>query len=96
MNTLSITDIYMGVLNSLTDEDKIDLASKLLASIKKKVHPRVSDKADPFFGLSDAWDDGRAPEEIAEDFADGLCVPLFHAVFLSKTVTVPDSTLNSA
>ena len=67
MNTLSITDIYMGVLNSLTDEDKIDLASKLLASIKKKVHPRISDKADPFFGLSDAWDDGRAPEEIAED-----------------------------
>ena len=67
MNTLSITDIYMGVLNSLTDEDKIDLASKLLASIKKKVRPRVSDKADPFSGLSDAWDDGRAPEEIAED-----------------------------
>lgn len=44
VGTRSITDIYMSVLTSLSDDDKLDLISKLSASMRnekatKRVRP---------------------------------------------------------
>lgn len=66
--SINLADIYMNVLVSLPDNEKIDLASKLLASIKK-FSPSTSEKTmdDPFVGFSDSWNEEGTPKQIAED-----------------------------
>lgn len=61
---LTLTDSYWEILKSLSDEVKLRLVSKLIASVTDKTCAETShtDKMlDKFFG---AWDDGRSAEEI--------------------------------
>lgn len=60
----------MNVLVSLPDDEKIDLASKLLASIKK-MRPSTSGAItsdDPFAGFSDTWNSEGHLDQIADAF----------------------------
>ena len=52
--TVSITDIYMNALSSLSDKEKLDLISKLT-----NIHV--------FDCFHTDWGGDRTPEEIAED-----------------------------
>lgn len=65
--TVSITDIYMNALSSLSDKEKLDLISKLTNSIiKKKKKKKVKD-IHVFDCFHTDWGGDRTPEEIAED-----------------------------
>ena len=56
----------MEALSSLSSNQKVDLATRLLNSAreKMKLHTVV---ADPFANFSNAWDDGVSPEETDAD-----------------------------
>lgn len=51
---ISITDMYMSVLSSLTADEKLDLISKLSESLRK-TKKKVA--ADPFACYKGDWDD---------------------------------------
>lgn len=65
-NSISISDIYMSNLKALSDSEKVDLATKLLNSLKGTVSSLVKTK-DPFEGLNGSWDDGRSVEEVENE-----------------------------
>jgi len=65
-SAINISDIYMSCLNSLSDSEKIDLATKLLNSLKGTVSS-LTKSNDPFSGLNGSWEDGRSTEEVEED-----------------------------
>ena len=53
---ISITDMYMSVLSSLTADEKLDLIRKLSESLRKtKKEKKVA--ADPFACYKGDWDD---------------------------------------
>lgn len=53
---ISITDMYMSVLSSLTADEKLDLISKLSESLRKtKKEKKIA--ADPFACYKGDWDD---------------------------------------
>ena len=53
---ISITDMYMSVLSSLTADEKLDLISKLSETLRKtKKEKKVA--ADPFACYKGDWDD---------------------------------------
>lgn len=62
--TLNITDIYMNRLFSLTDSEKMELATKLLNSIRlNKAKTKKDTPVDLLDTLTGAWDDGTTLEE---------------------------------
>lgn len=63
---INISDVYMSSLNALSDSEKIDLATKLLNSLKGTISSFVKSE-DPFAGLNGSWEDGRSVEEVEED-----------------------------
>jgi len=65
-SVVNISDVYMSSLNTLSDSEKIDLATKLLNSLKGTVSSLVRSN-DPFSGLNGSWEDGRSVEEVEED-----------------------------
>ena len=66
MTNLSITDMYMGVLSSLTKDEKLDLITKLSESMKTK---RTSSKniKEIFSRFNEDWGGNKSPEDIADD-----------------------------
>ena len=64
MTNLSITDMYMGVLSSLTKDEKLDLIAKLSESMKTK---RASSKnvKEIFSRFNEDWGGDKTPEDIA-------------------------------
>ena len=64
MNAIAnhITDWYLRMLYPLSDETKLDLISKLTASMSHKRNKVVADE-NFFDELTGAWDDGVSPEE---------------------------------
>lgn len=68
MGTLNITDIYMNALSLLSDEEKLDLISKLTNSMMRK-HKRKA----PAGGMAvfdcfhKDWGGDKSPENIAEN-----------------------------
>ena len=48
IKNLSITDMYMSVLISLSVDEKLDLISKLTDSIRNNKQTKVLESADPF------------------------------------------------
>lgn len=65
--TISITDIYMDALSSLSDKEKLDLISKLTNSIiKTKKKSKVKD-IHAFDCFHKDWGGDGTPEEIADD-----------------------------
>ncbi len=64
--TFSITDMYMGMLSSLSNDAKLDLIGKLTASMRKKNKPAAC-TSDVFACFHEDWGGERSPEEIADD-----------------------------
>ncbi len=70
VGTLDINNAYMEMLGSLSNEDELDLISKLVKSMKKAV-TKPSEPADTFAGFSSDWGDGMTTEEYAEMLRKG-------------------------
>lgn len=56
ITNLSVTDMYMSVLSSLSIDDKLDLIAKLTDSIRNKKEAKTADE-DLFAGFSGDWND---------------------------------------
>ena len=67
VGTLNVSDVYMDMLGTLPGEDKLDLISKLVKSMKKAVTPKVETK-DIFARFSTDW----GGDMSTEDYADML------------------------
>ena len=61
ITNLSITDMYMSVLSSLSIDEKLDLIAKLSNSIRNKKEEKVIE-SDPFACFSGDWSDISAEE----------------------------------
>lgn len=66
ITNLSITDMYMGVLSSLTNDEKLDLIAKLSDSMREKKDSNRNIK-EIFASFNEDWGGNGTPEEIAED-----------------------------
>ncbi len=67
MSTISITDMYMGALSSLSDEEKLDLITKLTRSILDKKKKTKTKGLEVFDCFHKDWGGEGEPEEIAEE-----------------------------
>ena len=66
ITNLSVTDMYMSMLSSLSNDEKLDLITKLSESMrKKKTNPERTKEL--FSRFNEDWGGNRTPEEIAED-----------------------------
>ena len=65
IGSLKVSDIYMDMLKSLPNEDKLDIISKLVKSMKKVVKPNTKSK-DMFAGFSSDWGGEMSTEEYAD------------------------------
>lgn len=65
VGAFNINNAYMDMLATLPNEDKLDLISKLVKSIKTAVTPAQKDK-DMFAGFSGDWGEGMTSEEYAD------------------------------
>ena len=66
ITNLSITDMYMGVLSSLTNDEKLDLIAKLSDYMREKKDSNRNIK-EIFASFNEDWGGNGTPEEIAED-----------------------------
>ncbi len=67
IGTLRVSDTYMDMLGTLPNEDKLDLISQLVKSMKKAVAPTKEPK-DVFARFSGNW----GGDMTTEDYADML------------------------
>ena len=66
INNLSVTDMYMSMLSSLSNDEKLDLITKLSESMKKK--KRTPKKTKELFNrFNEDWGGNKTPEDIADD-----------------------------
>lgn len=66
INNLSLTDMYMSMLSSLSDDEKLDLITKLSESMRKKrTNPKRTKEL--FRQFNEDWGGDQTPDEIAED-----------------------------
>jgi len=65
IGTLRTSDVYMDILGTLSNEDKLDLISKLLKSMKKAVKTKRETK-DIFARFSNDWGGDMTTEEYAD------------------------------
>ena len=66
ITNLSVTDMYMSMLSSLSNDEKLDLITKLSESMRKnKTNPKRTKEL--FSRFNEDWGGNRTPEEIAED-----------------------------
>ena len=69
ITNLSVTDMYMSMLSSLSNDEKLDLITKLSESMRKnKSNPKRTKEL--FSRFNEDWGGNRTPEEIAEDLRD--------------------------
>ena len=67
LGSIRVTDVYMDMLGTLPNEDKLDLISKLVKSMKKAVIVKKKPK-DIFARFSSNW----GGDMTTEDYADML------------------------
>ncbi len=65
VGSININDVYMDILNKLSNEDKLDLISRLVKSMKRNVSTKVVRK-DVFAGFSTDGGDDIPTEDYAE------------------------------
>lgn len=66
ITNLSVTDMYISMLSSLSNDEKLDLITKLSESMRKnKSNPKRTKEL--FSRFNEDWGGNRTPEEIAED-----------------------------
>lgn len=63
---LSVTDMYMSILSSLSNDEKLDLITKLSESMRKKKTDSRRTK-ELFSQFNEDWGGNQTPKEIAED-----------------------------
>lgn len=71
--SISITDMYMSVLSSLSVDEKLDLIAKLTNSIRDtyaKTGRKVEAEDDPFACYKGDWGKGMSAEEYANDLRE--------------------------
>lgn len=73
MSTISITDMYMDALASLSDEEKLDLITKLTRSILEKKKKTKSKGMKVFECFHKDWGGEGKLEEIAEGLRNSRC-----------------------
>lgn len=68
IRTGCITDVYMSVLTSLSNDEKLDLIAKLSDSMRrKKTVSRKKKGLEIFDCFHEDWGGDASPEQIAED-----------------------------
>ena len=65
VGTINVNDAYLEMLGTLPDEDKLDLISKLLKSMKKAVSVKKTPK-DVFARFSSDWGGNMTTEDYAD------------------------------
>jgi hypothetical protein len=65
VGTLRVSDVYMDILGTLPNEDKLDLISRLVQSMKKAVTVKKEQK-DIFARFSNDWGGNMTTEEYAD------------------------------
>ena len=65
IGTLRTSDVYMDILDTLPNEDKLDLISKLVKSMKKAVTVKKKPE-DIFARFSNDWGGDMATEDYAD------------------------------
>ena len=65
IGTINVNDVYMDLLGSLPNEDKIDLITRLVKSMKKTVSAKKEPK-DIFACFSSDWDGDMSTEDYAD------------------------------
>ena len=65
VGTLRVSDVYMDILSTLPNEDKLDLISRLVQSMKKAVTVKKEQK-DIFARFSNDWGGNMTTEEYAD------------------------------
>ena len=65
VGTLRVSDVYMDMLGTLPNEDKLDLISRLVQSMKKAVTVKKEQK-DIFASCSNDWGGDMTTEEYAD------------------------------
>ena len=65
IGTVNVNDVYMDMLGTLPNEDKLDLISKLVKSMKKAVAITKEPK-DVFARFSGDWGEGMTTEEYSD------------------------------
>ena len=65
IGTFNINNAYMDMLSTLPNEDKLDLISKLIKSMKGAVATKEKSK-DIFAKFSSDWGEGMSTEEYAD------------------------------
>lgn len=63
--TINMSDAYMDMLSTLPNEDKLDLISKLINSMKHAVSKKIKTK-DVFANFSSDWGGNMTTEEYAD------------------------------
>ena len=66
INNLSITDMYMSVLISLSVDEKLDLISKLTDSIRNNKRTETIESVDPFVCYKGDWGHELSSQEYAD------------------------------
>lgn len=66
-NTINITDMYMSVLSSLSNDDKLDLIAKLTDSMRRKRTKTAQRSTDIFSCFHEDWGGEGTPEKISEE-----------------------------
>ena len=65
VGSFNINSAYMEMLTTLSNEDKIDLVSRLVKSMKTAIAPKAKAK-DVFAGFSSDWGEGMTTEEYSD------------------------------
>ena len=68
VGNISITDMYMSVLSSLSVDEKLDLIAKLTNSIRNAhTKERTIEMEDPFACYEGDWGENMSAKEYADD-----------------------------
>lgn len=71
IGTIRITDMYMSVLSSLSNDEKLDLIAKLSDSMRKKKTVAKKASMEVFDCFHMDWGGEDSPENIAESLRKG-------------------------
>ncbi|MCD8182125.1 MAG: hypothetical protein LUE99_02465 [Bacteroides sp.] len=66
-DTINITDMYMSVLSSLSNDDKLDLIAKLTDSMRRRKAKATKVTTDIFSCFHKDWGGNATPEKIADE-----------------------------
>ena len=72
-SSINITDTYMSILSTLSDDEKLDLIAKLSQSMRHKKAKTKKETMDMFKCFHEDWGGNGTPDEIAEELRKTRC-----------------------